>query len=88
MVAKKTKVKTKTKKKTTKKAVEEKKEVVEQKEENMGGMLDKLKGKKTYLTAIVVGVIAAVESLGYTIPGFVYHMLGAIGLGTLRHGMK
>ena len=51
-------------------------------------MMDMLKGKKTYITALVIGVIAAAESLGYVIPEFVYPMLGALGLGTLRHGMK
>jgi len=67
-----------TKKKTTKKKTVSTKEPT--------GM-DALKGKKTYITAAVIGIMAALESLGYAIPEFVYPMLGALGLGTLRHGV-
>ena len=57
-----------TKKKTTKKKTVSTKEPT--------GM-DALKGKKTYITAAVIGIMAALESLGYAIPEFVYPMLGA-----------
>tara|TARA_B100000686_G_C16627819_1_gene882869 strand:+ start:731 stop:970 length:240 start_codon:yes stop_codon:yes gene_type:complete len=71
---------------TKKKSTSTRKKVTIPKKEPM--MMDMLKGKKTYITALVIGVIAAAESLGYVIPEFVYPMLGALGLGTLRHGMK
>ena len=47
-----------------------------------------LKGKKTYLVAIIGGVMAGLEWYGITVPEFVYAMLGSMGLITLRHGMK
>ena len=43
-----------------------------------------LKGKKAYLTALAVGVLAAAESLGYHIPPYVYAFLGATGLAATR----
>ena len=47
-----------------------------------------LKGKKTYIIALVVGLLAAAQSLGYPIPDWVYAILGAAGLGTLRAGVS
>lgn len=46
-----------------------------------------LKGKKTYIIAALAGVLAAVQSLGYPIPEWIYVFLGAAGLGTLRAGI-
>ena len=71
---------------TKKKSTSTKKKVTKSKKEPIA--MDMLRGKKTYIPALVIGVIAAAESLGYVIPEFVYPMLGALGLGTLRHGMK
>jgi hypothetical protein len=50
----------------------------------MQKLIDLLKGKKTYLTAIVAGLLAAAQALGYPIPEYVYAFLGAVGLATLR----
>lgn len=47
-----------------------------------------LKGKKTYLVAIIGGLMAGLEWYGIHIPEFVYTMLGSMGLFSLRHGMK
>jgi hypothetical protein len=46
-----------------------------------------LKGKKTYVIAIATFVIGGLSALGYTVPEYVYVLLGAIGLGTLRAGV-
>ena len=43
-----------------------------------------LQGKKTYIIAIVVGIIAALKSQGIDIPEWVFAMLGALGLTALR----
>lgn len=51
-------------------------------------MDDMLKGKKTYIVAIIGGVMAGLEWYGMPIPEFVYAMLGSMGLITLRHGIK
>ena len=58
------------------------------KEGKMKKFLDFLKGKKTYIVALVVGAGAAATALGYTVPEWVYGILGALGLTTLRAGVK
>ena len=52
-----------------------------------GGNMDWLKGKKTYITALVIGLLAAAQALGYPIPEWIYAILGGLGLGTLRSGV-
>lgn len=47
-----------------------------------------LSGKKTYLTAIAIGVIAALEYLGIEVPGWVISLLAALGLTGLRAAIK
>ena len=47
-----------------------------------------LKGKKTYLVAIIGGVMAGLEWYGIVVPEFAYAILGSMGLITLRHGIK
>lgn len=43
-----------------------------------------LKNKKTYFIAILVGVAAGLKYLGVVVPEWVYPLLGALGLATLR----
>jgi hypothetical protein len=50
----------------------------------MDSIIDFLDGKKSYLTAIVTAIIGAVQALGYEIPQWIFAILGAVGLGTLR----
>lgn len=50
----------------------------------MKGLLEKLKGKRTYLTALVAGLLTAAQFLGYEIPEWIWPLLGAFGLGFLR----
>jgi hypothetical protein len=54
----------------------------------MNGIIDFLEGKKTYLTAIVTALFGAAQALGYEIPQWIYAVLGALGLGTLRAGLN
>lgn len=42
--------------------------------------IDFLKGKKRYIAAVAVGVIASVQYLGIEVPAWVTMALGAIGL--------
>lgn len=46
-----------------------------------------LAGKKTYIVALVAGLIAAAQSLGYEIPEWVMPLLGALGLATVRQAI-
>lgn len=47
-----------------------------------------LKGKKTYLIAIVTAIIAGVQAMGYTIPEYVYAILAALGISAVRAALK
>jgi len=47
-----------------------------------------LEGKKTYITAFVTFALALAQALGYTVPEYVYAILGAIGIATVRHGIS
>lgn len=53
----------------------------------MQSILDFLSGKKTYVIAIATGILAGLQAYGIVIPDYVYALLGAIGLGTLRAGV-
>ena len=47
-----------------------------------------LKGKKTYITAIVYAIAAVLTETGiYVVPELVFQVLAAIGLITLRSGV-
>lgn len=54
----------------------------------MSKVVEWLNGKKTYITAIVIGVCAALQASGIEIPEYVYVLLGAFGLGAVRAGIK
>lgn len=43
-----------------------------------------LNGKKTYITAILIGVFATLQALGIVVPEWVYAILASLGLGALR----
>jgi len=51
-------------------------------------LLDFLKGKKTYVVAIGVGLVAGLGVLGIPIPVWVEPLAIALGLGSLRAGVK
>lgn len=50
----------------------------------MKNLIGWLKGKKTYIIAVIVGVVGALNYLGIIIPEWIYALLAAIGLGTIR----
>lgn len=47
-------------------------------------MLAFFEGKKTYISAGLIGVAAVLQALGYPIPEYIYAVLGAVGLGSVR----
>jgi hypothetical protein len=54
----------------------------------MDKLLALLEGKKTYITAALIGIGAAATALGYTIPEWVWIALSAVGLGSVRAAIK
>jgi len=54
----------------------------------MNQLIDILKGKKTYIIAIVAVVLGTLEGFGvFAIPDYIWPILGAAGLGTIRAGV-
>ena len=47
-------------------------------------MLRKLKGKKTYIVAALAAAGGAATAMGYSIPDYVFVLLGAAGFGAVR----
>lgn len=50
-------------------------------------MLNKLAGKKTYLTAAIAAGVAGAQALGVEVPSYVLTLLGAFGLYGVRSAM-
>ena len=46
-----------------------------------------LDGKKTYLVAAATFILGGLSATGVAIPAWVYSLLAAAGLGSLRAGM-
>lgn len=51
-------------------------------------MIKFLKGKKTFFTALAIGVVAFLKKMGYDIPEGTLEMLGALAVAFLRAGVK
>lgn len=51
-------------------------------------MLDFMRGKKTYLVAAVAAASAAAEALGHPVPQWLWPLLGAAGLTTVRSAIR
>lgn len=47
-------------------------------------MLDKIKGNKTYIVAVLAAAAAAASALGYDVPEWAWLLLNAAGLGAVR----
>jgi hypothetical protein len=54
----------------------------------MAKLLEFIDGKKTYITAVLIGIFAALQALGIVVPEWVYAILAAAGLGSLRAAKK
>lgn len=54
----------------------------------MGKLIAWLKGKKSYIVAIVTAVCAGLSAIGVVIPEWVYLLLGALGIGAVRAAIK
>jgi hypothetical protein len=50
----------------------------------MTKLIDFLKGKKTYIIALTAAALAFAQAMGWPIPEYVYVILGACGLATVR----
>jgi len=50
----------------------------------MGNLIAFLEGKKTYIVALIGAALAFANAIGYVVPEWVFPLLGALGLGTLR----
>lgn len=53
----------------------------------MTTIMTALNGKKTYIVAFLTAVSAGAEALGYHIPDYVWTLLAAAGLGSVRHSI-
>ena len=53
----------------------------------MGKLFSFWSGNKTYFIAIIGAVLGILESQGVSVPGWVYIVGSALGLGTLRAGI-
>jgi hypothetical protein len=51
-------------------------------------MTEFLKGKKTYIVAVIAGALAVAEALGHPVPSWVYAALAASGLYTTRSAIS
>lgn len=51
-------------------------------------MMEFLNGKKTYLVVGATFILGGLSATGVTIPLWIYSLLAATGLGSLRAGVK
>jgi len=55
----------------------------------MKDLIEYLKGKKTYIIAIVIAVLGTLQGLGiFVLPNEVYAVLGALGFSCIRAGVN
>lgn len=53
----------------------------------MTKILELVKGKKTYIVAVLTGLAAAADALGYHVPEGVYALLAALFGISIRHAV-
>ena len=49
--------------------------------------LDFLNGKKSYIIAFLTALVGLLEAFGIVIPGWLWPILGSLGIVTIRHGI-
>lgn len=54
----------------------------------LGNVEGLLKGKKTFIVAILVAIGAGLKAYGIEIPQYVWLLLGSLGLGAVRAGIN
>jgi len=54
----------------------------------MQKILGFLSGKKTFIVAVGIAVVAGVRAFGYEVPEVVWPILAALGLAAIRAGVK
>jgi hypothetical protein len=50
----------------------------------MQKVVEFLRGKKTYIVALTAAAMAFAQSMGWPVPEYVYVLLGACGIATVR----
>lgn len=63
-------------------------ELAKEVDKGFSGVLDWLKGKKTYIVAILIAGIGIATAFGVEIPESVWPILSALGLGAVRAGVN
>ena len=52
-------------------------------------VIEFLKGKKTYIVAVVIAVLGVLQGTGlFTLPEAVWPIVGSLGLATMRSGVN
>ena len=50
----------------------------------MTKIIEYLKGKKTYIVALTAAALAFAQAMGWPVPEYIYVILGACGIATMR----
>ncbi len=53
-------------------------------EVSMAKLMEWLKGKKTYIVAIIGGILGILQGCGVPVPEYVYAILAAFGIAAVR----
>lgn len=54
----------------------------------MESFLTFLQGKKTYIVALTVAILAGLHALNIVVPDYIMQLLGALGLATVRDAIN
>jgi len=60
----------------------------EKRSPTMGKIMQTLRGKKTYITALLIGITAFLKAIDIDMPDNIYEVLFALGLVSLRAGIS
>lgn len=54
----------------------------------MTKLFDFIKGKKSYIIAFLTALVGLLEAFGVSIPAFLWPLLTALGIASIRHGVS